>query len=142
MKQALKLAQAAFDAREVPVGACVVYDNVCIGSGYNRTIIDNNPCAHAEINAILAAVKYVGNYRLNNAVLYVTLEPCLMCLGAIIQARVARVVYAAKDTRVGVFSQNKAKNILRDSNHHFTIDAGVLATDASKLLREFFLTKR
>jgi tRNA(adenine34) deaminase len=120
----------------------VVYKDLCIARSYNKTITNNDPCAHAEVLAIKEAAKYIKNHRLVGCTLYVTLEPCLMCIGAVIQARISRLVYAAQDTRIGILTKNKISSILSEANHSFIIDSGILAKESSKLLQDFFLNKR
>lgn len=142
MSEALSFAKKASICGEVPVGACIVYKDDCIAKSHNKTISNNDPCAHAEILAIQDASTHMKNYRLIGCTLYVTLEPCLMCIGAIIQARVSRLVYASQDNRIGLLTKNKISSILSEVNHSFIIDSGILAKESSKLLRDFFLTKR
>lgn len=142
MTDSLMLAKKASMCGEVPVGACVVYKDLCIARSYNKTITNNDPCAHAEVLAIKEAAKYIKNHRLVGCTLYVTLEPCLMCIGAVIQARISRLVYAAQDTRIGILTKNKISSILSEANHSFIIDSGILAKESSKLLQDFFLNKR
>ena len=142
MRQALVLAQRAETAGEVPVGALVVFDNKVIGEGWNRPISTNDPTAHAEIVALRAAANHLRNYRLTGASLYVTLEPCPMCAGAMVQARVARVVYGAADPLAGaagsVFNVLSAPSL----NHRAALQGGVLQDQCTHLLKAFFRARR
>lgn len=142
MTHALKLAKRAGESGEVPVGALVVLNNKIIGSGNNQPINNCDPTAHAEIIALRAAAATTRNYRLTNAVLYVTLEPCIMCAGAILHARITRLVYAAADEKSG--AAGSALNLLQSPflNHQCTITAGICANDATKLLQDFFANRR
>lgn len=142
MREALDLARQARAAGEVPVGAVVVYQGRVIGRGYNAPIASHDPSAHAEMQALRAAGKALGNYRLPGCVLYVTLEPCAMCVGAVLHARIARLVYGAADPKTGacgsvidLFAETKL-------NHHATLTPGVMAEECGALLREFFAAKR
>jgi tRNA(adenine34) deaminase len=142
MREALKLAQSAAQAGEVPVGAMIVRDGAVIGRGYNQPISGRDPTAHAEVVAMRDAARHLGNYRLNDCTLYVTLEPCAMCAGAIMHARIARVVYGAADPKTGacgsvvdLFSEARL-------NHHATVTGGVLASEATDLLQAFFAARR
>lgn len=142
MGQALELAQKAAQEGEVPVGAIVVRDGQLLGSGFNRPISSCDPTAHAEINALRDASKKAGNYRLTGTTLYVTLEPCAMCAGAIVHARVGRIVFAAQESKAGaVVSQQQ----FFDSpwlNHKVEVTSGVLKDDCSKQLSRFFQQRR
>lgn len=142
MQHALELAHRAESEGEVPVGAVVVYDEQVIGEGWNRPIIDNDPTAHAEIMALRAAAKKINNYRLLDTTLYVTLEPCIMCTGAIIHARVKRVVYGALDPKAG--ASESAFSILGTDclNHKVEVENGILAEECGQILTEFFRTRR
>lgn len=142
MHQALMLAKKAEEAGEVPVGAVIVLDNEIIAEGYNQPILSHDPSAHAEMVAIRAAAKKLGNYRLLNTTLYVTLEPCIMCLGAMVHARIKRLVYGAQDPKTGVI-ESAAK--LADSkffNHKIEIHSGILAEESGALLKCFFQSRR
>lgn len=130
MRRALELAQRARSEGEVPVGAVVVAEGRVIGEGWNRPIAASDPTAHAEIQAMRAAAAAIGNYRLSGATLYVTLEPCDMCLGAMFHARIARAVYGAADPK---------KKILKPPT---TVEGGVLAEDCGRVLTEFFAERR
>jgi len=142
MRESLRLAARAAERGEVPVGALVVKDGKVIGRGYNAPISSKDPTAHAEIQALREATKNLGNYRLEGCSLYVTLEPCAMCAGAILHARIARLVYGAADLKTGacgsvvdLFSEKKL-------NHHTEVTGGILATEAGRLLSEFFAARR
>jgi len=130
MQRALALAKRAQDEGEVPIGALVVFQDQILGEGWNRPIAAHDPTAHAEIQAIRAAATKAGNYRLTGATLYVTLEPCEMCLGAMFHARVARLVYGATDPK---------KLVLKST---MTVDRGVLAEECGAILSKFFAAKR
>lgn len=142
MRRALSLALRAAREGEVPVGAILVQDGRMIAEGWNRPIGHHDPTAHAEIQALRAAGKVQQNYRLPDTTLYVTLEPCPMCAGAIVHARVARVVYAAADPRTG--AAGSVFNLLKSGelNHRCKVEGGVLAEESGKLLRDFFRIKR
>jgi len=142
MQQCLDLASAAQALGEVPVAALVVLGDRIVGRGYNRNIIDCDPSAHAEIVALREAGKSVGNHRLVGATLYCTLEPCLMCAGAIVHARLARLVFAADDPKTGAVGS--VFDVLADArhNHRVEVQRGVLAEPASERLRTFFRDKR
>lgn len=142
MQQALACAEEAKKQDEVPVGAILVIDDQLIASAYNQTILQCDPTAHAEILVLRQAAKIINNYRLVNATLYVSLEPCPMCVGAMIQARIKRLVFAAYDKRLGALGG--LLNILqsKEINHHFSITEGLLAEESSQLLKEFFLQRR
>jgi tRNA(adenine34) deaminase len=142
MREAISLAQSAECLGEVPVGAVVVRDNAIIGRGFNSPIGDSDPTAHAEIAAIRAAARAEGNYRLPGATLYVTLEPCAMCAGAIIHARIARVVYGARDPKTGVHGSVVDLFAVDRLNHHASIEGGILADECSTLLSTFFAARR
>jgi len=135
MRRALALAARAED--EVPVGAVVVLDDAIVGEGWNRPLSKNDPTSHAELEAIRAAGRAVGNYRLTGATLYVTLEPCTMCVGAIFLARIARVVYGAADPKAGA-----ADLFMSRHNHHAKVQGGVLAEECGAVLKEFFAARR
>jgi len=142
MQRALDLARRAEAEGEVPVGALVVRDDVVLGRGWNRPIAEHDATAHAEIRAVRAACSQAENYRLSGATLYVTLEPCAMCAGAIVHARIARVVYGADDFRAGavtsVFSVFDEPRL----NHRVRYTSGVQADESALLLREFFRARR
>lgn len=142
MSRALDLAQQAQAAGEVPVGAIVVKDGIIVGRGYNQPISGHDPTAHAEIMALRDAARTVGNYRLTECELYVTLEPCVMCAGAIMHARIARVIYGAPDPKTGACGS--VVDLFAESrlNHHTVVTSGVLANDAAQLLQQFFAARR
>ncbi len=142
MREALKLAERAFAENEVPVGAVIVRDGVIIGKGYNQREMLNDPTAHAEMIAITSAATAVEDWRLNDCTLYVTLEPCLMCAGAIVLARIGRIVYGADDPKAGAV--RSLYNVLEDKrlNHHPAITFGILAQQSSVLLKDFFQKQR
>ena len=142
MGKALRQARAAAGHNEVPVGAVIVIDNEAIGVGYNCPVSSNDPTAHAEIQALRDACKTVGNYRLPEATLYATLEPCLMCAGAILQARLCRVVFGARDEKAGAVGSTA--NLLQSPlvNHQCEVKAGVLGDESTRLLQEFFAARR
>ena len=142
MRHAIELAQQGQAHDEVPVGAVIVKDNQVIGEGWNQPIGLHDPSAHAEMVALRAAGKTLSNYRLLDTTLYVTLEPCVMCAGAIIHARVIRVIYGASDPKAGaagsiidIFANNKI-------NHHVSLEAGLLSMECGALLTDFFKAKR
>ncbi|MGM0915749.1 MAG: tRNA adenosine(34) deaminase TadA [Pseudomonadota bacterium] len=143
MHRALDQARLGLAAGEVPVGAVVVdAAGEIIGAGYNAPVAGHDPSAHAEIRALRDAGARLGNYRLDGCTLYVTLEPCLMCTGAIIHARLARLVYGAAEPRSGMV-ESKANLFAQPwYNHHVAVQGGVLAPRASRLLREFFASRR
>jgi tRNA(adenine34) deaminase len=142
MRRALALAAEGAAAGEVPVGAVVVRDGALLGAGYNRPIGDADPSAHAEMVALRAAARAVGNYRLTGATLYVTMEPCPMCAGAIVHARVARVVFGARDDKWG--GCGSVFHVLEPGrlNHDVALVEGVLAEESVALLRAFFRRRR
>lgn len=142
MRRALALADCAAAEGEVPVGAVLVRDNVTLGEGYNRVIGARDPSAHAEINALRAAALAVGNYRLPDATLYVTLEPCTMCVGALVHARVARLVFAAREPRAGMVCSNARLLEEAHYNHRVEWHAGVLADESAARLQAFFRARR
>ena len=142
MQEALALAHEAERANEVPVGAVLVADGEIIGRGSNAPITTNDPTAHAEIQAIRAAAAAVGNYRLVETTLYVTLEPCPMCAGAMVHARVGRLVYGCADPRSG--SAGSVYDLVRSEqlNHRLEVTAGVLEDECRELLQVFFRQRR
>jgi tRNA(adenine34) deaminase len=142
MQEALAEARAAAAAGEVPIGAVLVYDGKILARSGNRTIRDNDPTAHAEIMAIREASLLLGNYRLADTTLYVTVEPCSMCAGAIIQARVPRLVYGADDPKGGAVRSCFAILSHPRLNHHVEVTAGVLAPDCAAILQSFFAERR
>lgn len=142
MNMALELARQAAALGEVPVGAVVVRDDEVIGRGFNRPIGGHDPSAHAEIAALRDAGQQVGNYRLPRATLYVTLEPCAMCIGAMFHARIARVVFGARDPKTG--AAGSVLDLFAESrlNHHASVEGGLLATECGALLSSFFAARR
>ena len=142
MGEALALARSAGARGEVPVGAVVVQDGRAIGRGGNAPIADNDPTAHAEIAALRDAGRALGNYRLPGATLYVTIEPCAMCAGAILHARVARVVFGAADAKTGACGSVVDLFAEPRLNHHATVTRGVRAPECGALLSDFFAARR
>jgi len=142
MAQALVLAHKAEAAGEVPVGAVLVKDNQLIAEGWNQPIISHDATSHAEIMAMRAAGKKLNNYRLIDTTMYVTLEPCSMCVGAMIHARVAKVVYAASEPRTGALGGAFDLLTANQHNHVFSVEAGVLADESKVLLQDFFRSRR
>jgi tRNA(adenine34) deaminase len=142
MERALVLARQAEALGEVPVGAVLVRDSAIVGEGFNQPIGRRDATAHAEILALRAGGQLLGNYRLPDTCLYVTLEPCLMCVGAMLHARIARLVYGATDPKVG--AAGSLLNAFSNSglNHQVQVEGGVLATECSELLRNFFRARR
>lgn len=141
MRKALELANCAKKIGEVPVGALIVKDGVIISCAYNRREIDKNPLAHAEIIAIKNAASSLGCWRLNDCELYVTLEPCHMCTGAIINARIKRVIYGAYDLKAGCINSKADFNSM-EFNHKFLVTSGILENECSKVISSFFLQLR
>jgi tRNA(adenine34) deaminase len=139
---ALTEARMASAHGEVPIGAVLIIDNQLIGAGYNRPIGLNDPTAHAEILAIRAAARKIGNYRLSDATLYVTIEPCAMCAGAIVNARIKRLVYGAPDTRAGAVGSVFQICTNSSLNHQVEVTSGVLANECRDLIQSFFREKR
>ena len=142
MRQAHRHALLARDADEVPVGAVVVHDGRLVGSGYNLSIGTADPTAHAEIIALRDAARTLGNYRLSGATLYVTVEPCLMCAGALVHARIGTLVYGAPEPRAGA-----VRSVIRaldhpSLNHRVSVVSGVLETESRTLMQEFFRNRR
>lgn len=142
MREALRLAAQAAAQGEVPVGAVVVKDGSIVGRGYNAPIASSDPTAHAEIGALREASKALKNYRLGGCTLYVTLEPCSMCAGAILHARIARLVYGAADPKTGACGSVVDLFAETRLNHHAEVTGGVLAAEAGKQLSAFFAARR
>ena len=138
MREALAQARAAQDGGEVPIGAVVVRDGEIIGRGQNSVITAHDPTAHAEILALREAAKHVGNYRLSECEMYATLEPCAMCAGALVHARVAKLVYASTDPKAG--AAGSVLNVINHEalNHRIEVVSGILAEESSELLQNFF----
>ena len=142
MRRALALAAQAAASGEVPVGAVVVHDGRIIGEGFNQPISTHDPTAHAELVALRAAARTVRNYRLTDATLYVTVEPCLMCVGAMIHARIGLVVYGATEPKAGALQSMTNAHELPGLNHRLKVLGGVLAEDSRQLLQTFFQSRR
>lgn len=142
MNAALAQATLAADAGEVPVGAVLAVNGEVIAAGHNRSIGDSDPSGHAEIIALRAASKALHNHRLPGATLYVTLEPCVMCVGAIAQARVGRVVFGAYDDKAGALGSVADLSDSKALNHRFEINGGLLSEESAALLRTFFKARR
>lgn len=143
MREALLLADAAAELAEVPVGAVVVVDNTIVGRGHNRQICDNDPTAHAEVVAMRAASAALDNYRLPEATLYSTIEPCTMCLGTAVHARIARIVYGASEPRAGAIELlSAAARPGKRYNHVPRVSSGCLADACGEKLRQFFRARR
>ena len=142
MREALKLARQAEAAGEVPVGAVLVKDDAVVATGWNHPIGAHDPTAHAEIVAMRAAAKTVGNYRLTDTTLYVTLEPCAMCAGALVHSRVKRLVYGAADPKAG--AAGSVFDLVQSDvlNHRLEVEGGVLAEECGALLKAFFAQRR
>ena len=142
MREALSLARSAECLGEVPVGAVVVCDGQIIGRGFNSPIVASDPTAHAEIAALRDAARRLENYRLPGCELFVTLEPCAMCAGAILHSRIARVVYGARDPKTGVHGSVVDLFAVERLNHHTQVEGGVLADECGRLLSGFFANRR
>ncbi len=142
MRHALQLARRGAQSGEVPVGAVVVRDEQILGQGWNQPIGSNDATAHAEIVAMRAAGQQEKNYRLTDATLYVTLEPCLMCVGAMVHARIKRLVYGALDPKVGAVTSRGEVLELAGLNHRVVAQGGLLAEECGELLQEFFRDRR
>ena len=142
MREALALAQMGQAAGEVPVGAVVVKDGLVIGRGYNQPVSAHDPTAHAEIVALRDAARALGNYRLTGCELYVILEPCAMCAGAILHARIARLLYGAADPKTGACGSVTDLFAQPGLNHHTVVKGGILAEESSLLLQQFFAGRR
>lgn len=142
MREALVQAKKALKKGEVPIGAVVVLGDKIIGRGYNQPITTRDPTAHAEIIALKEASNRLDNYRLNEAIIYTTLEPCLMCSGALVHARIKKIIFAAQDTKSGVVVNNGGLIQSEFLNHKVSFEGGILEKEASKLLKDFFLEKR
>ena len=142
MQEALRAAQRALEAGEVPVGAVIVHQGKIVGRGFNRNIAESDPTAHAEVIALREAGAAVGNHRLGDCELFATIEPCPMCAGALVHARIRRLVYGADDPKAGaVHSVMQVVNHPR-ANHHIEVRGGVLAGRCAELLQEFFRAAR
>ena len=142
MKIALNQASIGMNLGEVPVGAVITKDNKVISQEHNSPILENDPTAHAEIKALRSASKKLNNYRLNDCDLYVTLEPCLMCLGALIHSRIRRIIIAAEDKKTGVIVNNGSLVNSIFFNHKIEVTTGILAEESSAMLTSFFKERR
>jgi tRNA(adenine34) deaminase len=142
MRLALDEAQKALDAGEVPVGAVVVLDGAVVGAGFNQPISASDPTAHAEIVALRAAAARVGNYRLTGSTVYVTIEPCLMCVGAMVHARVGTVVFGAAEPKAGALVSMTRAHELPHLNHKLQVETGVLEAECRAIMQGFFHTRR
>ena len=142
MEEALRLARSAARRGEVPVGAILADDGKVVARSANSTLRSKDPTAHAEVLVIRKAARLLLNHRLEGLTLYVTLEPCLMCMGAMVQARIARCVFAAADPKVGAASTLALPRVQKGVNHRFPVEGGCLKDEAAKLLREFFRCRR
>jgi tRNA(adenine34) deaminase len=142
MAQAIEEAKKAYALGEVPVGAVVVLNGDVIGRGFNQPITSHDPCAHAEVMALRDAAKNISNYRLIDADLYVTIEPCTMCSGAVVHARIKRVIFAALEPKSGVVCSQMTVFKQSYFNHEVEVVAGVLAQDCSELMQDFFKMRR
>ena len=142
MREALRLAELANDLDEVPVGAVVVFNDQIIGRGFNQPICQHDPSAHAEIEALRDAARHLGNYRLTGSTLFVTSEPCTMCAGALVHARVGRLVFGARESRSGAVVSSASVLDNPGLNHRIAVTEGVLADESRALLTRFFQSKR
>jgi len=142
MRAALDEARQAFDAGEVPVGAVVVLGGEIVGRGFNQPISANDPTAHAEVVALRAAARSLGNYRLVGTTLYVTIEPCLMCVGAMVHARVGTLVFGALEPKAGAIASSCQAHELPSLNHRIEVVEGVLDEECRAIIQEFFKTRR
>lgn len=142
MRQALAEARKAGDAGEVPVGAVVVLDGEVIGAGFNQPISSHDPTAHAEVVALRAAAARAGNYRLTGSTLYVTVEPCLMCVGAMVHARVGLVVYGATEPKAGAVVSMTRAHELPQLNHRLQVEGGILEDECREAVQAFFRSRR
>ena len=142
MRAALAEAARAAALDEVPVGAVVVHEGAIIGAGFNQPISSHDPTAHAEVVALRAAATAIGNYRLGGATMYVTVEPCLMCVGAMVHARIALVVFGALEPKAGALQSMTSAHELPGLNHKLTAIGGVLADESRALLQQFFQARR
>jgi tRNA(adenine34) deaminase len=142
MEEALRAAQRALEAGDVPVGAVVIHNGEIVGRGWNRNVADADPTAHAEIVALRAAGKSLGNHRLGDCELFVTIEPCAMCAGALVHARLKRLVYGAADPKAGAVRSVVQVLNHPSLNHRMEVQSGVLAGRSAELLQEFFRSRR
>jgi tRNA(adenine34) deaminase len=142
MQAAIEQAELAGTAGEIPVGAVVMIAGDIVAAGHNRSITDTDPSAHAEIVALREAAQVLGNYRLPDATLYVTLEPCAMCIGGMVQARIARLVFGAYDPKAGAAGSVIDLTESKAFNHRFEVNGGILAEDCGAMLQDFFHARR
>jgi tRNA(adenine34) deaminase len=142
MQEALRAAQRALEAGEVPVGAVVVHDGKIVGRGFNRNIANSDPTAHAEVVALRKAGTTIGNHRLSDCELFATIEPCAMCAGALVHARIRRLVYGADDPKAGAVHSVMHVVNHQNLNHRMEVRSGVLAGKCAELLQEFFRARR
>jgi tRNA(adenine34) deaminase len=142
MQEALRAAQRALESGEVPVGAVVVHEGKIVGRGFNRNIADSDPTAHAEVVALREAGAAIGNHRLGDCELFATIEPCPMCAGALVHARIQRLVYGADDPKAGAVHSVMQVVNHPSANHHIEVRGGVLAGRCAELLQEFFRARR
>jgi len=142
MREALALARSAAQAGEVPVGAVVVVDGEIMGRGHNQPIGSHDPTAHAEIVAMRDAAKQLGNYRLSGATLYVTVEPCVMCVGAMVHARIGTLVFGTPEPKAGAIESTQRAHEHPALNHRIRVVSGVLAAECRDVMREFFEARR
>ena len=142
MQEAIKEAHKALKQNEIPIGAVITYNNEIIGRGFNQVISHSDPTSHAEILAIRQASQYFKNYRLPGTALYVTLEPCIMCLGAIFQARIQNVFFGAMDHKFNSCNENHHLVNNKILNHHTTFEAGIMREECGDILNHFFIKKR
>ena len=142
MERALAQAYKAYEEDEVPVGAVLTIDNEIIAEGHNRPISTSDPTSHAEINVIRQAAELLDNYRLENSSIYVTLEPCLMCCGAMIHARIENLIFSTRDPKSGAVVSNLKALDFNFTNHKINYSQGLLSEESSKLLKQFFANKR
>jgi tRNA(adenine34) deaminase len=142
MRAALAEARRAFDGGEVPVGAVVVLDGEIVGRGFNQPIGATDPTAHAEVVALRAAAQSLGNYRMAGTTLYVTIEPCLMCVGAMVHARVGTLVFGAPEPKAGAIVSSCQAHELPSLNHRIEVVSGVLGEECRAVIQEFFKTRR
>jgi len=142
MQAALLLAEQAFEQDEVPIGALVVHDGNIIGAGYNKSRLLNDPTAHAEVLALRDAAANLGSYRLTDVSLYVTVEPCLMCSGALLEARIGRLIFGAREPRTGAVMSTAETLMSPSCRHHVAVTEGVLKAECAALMQNFFKSKR
>ena len=142
MERALAQAHKAYEEDEVPVGAVLIIDNEIIAEGHNQPINNSDPTSHAEINVIRQAAELLDNYRLENSSIYVTLEPCLMCCGAMIHARIENLIFSTTDPKSGAVVSNLKALDFNFTNHKINYSQGLLSEESSKLLKQFFANKR